>query len=270
MLEIWDAERLDSVLMSGRTRPLIIECSRQAKVGVGPTLTGLKRDRRTMVVKAVGLPEVTQESLFREVFGNLVARELGVGTPTPALVNLSPQFVEAVKLHLLSYDLHLEPGIGAGCEYFRHGFTNVVLGAHLTAEELAQAVLIYGFDLLVQNPDRTEAKPNCAFRSGQFVAYDFELAFSFLLLVGAQSAPWEVSKHGIGRDHLFTRSLRSRNPDWKPFIAALRRLTRKRLKQLVDNLPEEWRNSAERICVHLLAVKKNLAKLELELQRSLL
>ena len=269
MLETWDAENLDGNLSSGRTHPLIIECirlpeSRRRK----PELTK-KRERRVMVVKALGLPEITEESLFREVFGNLLARELGLGTPTPALINLSPQFVEATRPHLSTLGLHLKPGIGVGCEYFRQGFAGIVPGAYLTPDELIQSSLIYAFDLLVQNPDRTARKPNCASRGGRLIAYDFEMSFSFLLVIGLLGQPWEVSKHGIGRNHLFYQALKDKSIDWKPFIMALGKLTEKRLHKLAVSLPEGWRGSKEKVVKHIEAARHNLSKLELELQRSL-
>ena len=93
MLDIWEAERLEDVLGTGRTYPLVIECVRRATA----TPEGERRDpgggrgsdRRVMVVKALGLPEVTPSSPCAELFGSLLARELGIDTPSPALVDLA-------------------------------------------------------------------------------------------------------------------------------------------------------------------------------------
>lgn len=262
MLTIWEAERLDKVLTGGRTHPLVIECSLNH--------SEQRYNYQTFVVKAVGLPEVTEASLFREVFGNMLAREFGISTPTPALVNLSPQFVAAANLYLTNYRIHIRPGLAAGCEYFSQGFSSVVPGAFLTTEEANQATLLYAFDLLIQNPDRTTRKPNCALRAGQLMAFDFELAFSFLLLIGNLTPPWQVAAHSMGLQHLFYQALKDKTLDWQPFIVALRKLTKRRLQKLSAELPPAWQAQSERVCQHVLEAKRNSAKLEIELQRSLL
>jgi hypothetical protein len=221
-----------------------------------------------MLVKALGLPEVTQCGLCSEIFGNLLARELGIATPRPGLVELSSSFIAAIAPVLKSRQLDPQPGLAAGCEYLR-GLASVVPGASLTPPELAQAALIYGFDLLVQNIDRRPEKPNCAQHRGGFIAYDFELAFSFLRLIGEKDEPWEVSKHGIGTKHLFYSSLQSAAVDWQPFLTAISRLTDERLDELGSDLPEPWQPWTIRVREHLVAVRMHLSEFEWELRRSL-
>jgi hypothetical protein len=74
--------------------------------------------------------------LFCEVFGNLLARELGIATPIPALVNLSPEFVQAVSPLVAEYGISLTAGLGSGCEYLHGGLTPAVPGAFLTQDEV--------------------------------------------------------------------------------------------------------------------------------------
>jgi hypothetical protein len=222
-----------------------------------------------MVVKSLGLPEVTQSSLCAELFGNLLARELGVETPAPALVDLTPEFVEAIKPALFPRGIRPQPGLAAACEYFRGGFASAVPDAALTRGELAQAARIYAFDLLVQNPDRRPEKPNCAQRGGRFMAYDFEMAFSFLLVIGQKDEPWEVAKHGLGPKHLFYSSLRAAEIDWEPFLTDLAGLSDDRLDWLEGCMPEAWRPWTARVRRHLVAAKMHLSEFAWELRRSL-
>jgi hypothetical protein len=203
------------------------------------------------------------------LFGNLLAREFGVETPAPALVELTPQFLGAAKPALSPRQLEPQPGLAAGCEYFRRGFTSAVPGARLLPEELAQAARIYGFDLLVQNIDRRPEKPNCAQRGGRFVAYDFEMAFSFLWAIGQKDEPWEVSKHGLGPKHLFYSVVHAAEVDWVPFMAALSRLSDEQLDELTACLPEPWRPWTAKVRQHLVAVRMHLSEFEWELRRSL-
>lgn len=257
MILTWEAENLENQLQGGRTKPLVVECSRAGHAN------------KMLVVKAMGLPEVTQQSLFQEAFGNLLARELGVNTPEPALVHLSQEFVESVSRFNV-FNLRLATGIGVGTEYFKSGFDNLTPNKSLPLEETAQAALIYGFDLIAQNPDRRPDKTNCAMRSGQLMAYDFEMAFSFLLpILGKASEPWEFSQHGLAQRHLFHTMLKQQAVDWTPLIQAMKRLNARRLQQLMAALPEQWTELAERVSAHFLAVRSQSAKLALELARSL-
>ena len=256
---------MEGVFEHGRTHPLILDCILEASDSTEEAAEG-QPERRLMLVKALGLPEVAEIGLFREVFGNLIAREIGVNTAQPALVNLSQPLVETLNP---SYNFRLQAGIGAGCEYLR-GLTGISPGAPLTVEEAQQATLIYGFDLLVQNPDRRKVNPNCAIQNSRLIAFDFELCFSFINLVGSNAAPWQVSQHGIAAEHVFHPIMRSRTVDWQPLLEAVNRLGQKHLEQLATCLPEAWQEWASKVNDHLLQVKENIHSFELEMQRSLL
>jgi hypothetical protein len=272
LLETWEAQRLERIIRSGRTRPLVIECSRSEPVGDEEIpISKDMAEGRLCVVKGFNLPEITNFGLFSEVFGNLLARSLGIDTPAPCLVHLSIPFVDAAKTVLKRERLTLIPGIASGCEYFSGGYSNVT-PTTLSPEELEQATRIYGFDLLVQNPDRTIARPNCAMHGGRMKLFDFETAFSFVLLIGTQNRPWEVSKHRLGPTHLFHSELlrRKTDLDWKPFISRVAAITGRDLDEMLEGLPTDWLQHAARVRAHLLEVAKNAHRFELELQRSLL
>lgn len=263
-MKIWEAKRLDKVMTAGRTHPLVIECLLIDEAH--------QRHYGMMVVKARGLPEVTEMSLFNEFFGNVLASEIGLITPAPGLVNLSAPFVEMTKASALlkPYGIQVQSGLGVGCKFFDAGLANILPGAPLTDDETRQAALLYAFDLLIQNPDRKARKPNCAWRSGQLIAFDFELGFSFLFpLIGKAEPAWQVAAHGISARHVFHPQLQGRQVDWQPFVAALQRLDEIRLRQLSDALPMAWQTWAERVCQHLLEARAEWQSLEIELQRSL-
>jgi hypothetical protein len=272
LLETWEAQRLEHILSSGRTRPLVVECSRADTLVTHEDIQASSELRETglFVVKGFDLPEITNFGLFSEVFGNQLARSLGIDTPAPSLVHLSIPFVEATNLVLRRENLALRASIASGCEYFRKGFSNVSARS-LSSDELEQAIRIYGFDLLVQNPDRTVSRPNCAALGAQIKLFDFETAFSFVRLIGTQHRPWEVSKHGLGPKHLFYSELarKKRELNWKPFIKSVAGITGNAIDEMIERLPQDWLEHAPRVRAHLLEVAKNVHRLELELQRSL-
>lgn len=132
-----------------------------------------------MIVKAVGLPEITTGKLLNEQFGNLIARELGIHTPAPAVVEIGPEFVATSAPYLPRHQSQLQPGLSVGTEKL-DGLMPLPYGEALSKDELAQATLIYACDLLIQNPDRLIKNPNCGKHRDRLVAYDFEMAFTFV------------------------------------------------------------------------------------------
>lgn len=262
MIERCDAVRLERIKSSGRTRPLIIECVFESE-GAG--------ERRLMLVKAFDFPEVDHYGLYCELLGNLLAKEMGVFTPNPALVTLSDDFVEATNSVLPNLEIpyRLRPGLALGCRYFPR-ITPLLSDADPPLEEAGNAARIFAYDLIVQNPDRTQNNPNCGIESGRLLAYDFNLAFSFLLVIGVDSDPWRLSASGIGSKHLFRRFLASRQVDWESVIQPVRTLSLQRVEELCSLVPPEWGNRTEQIYSHMNGIVGHIDQLALELQRSLL
>lgn len=264
MLKSWVARRFERV-MSGRTRPLILFCAPS-----DPAATDSDDDAaQSLLVKAVGLPEVTPASLFNESVGNLLARRLGLEPPEACLTILTEQFVGAVERQLANEGLRIEAGVGVGTKFVR-GLANLVPSAAPSAEELEQMTLLYAFDMLVQNPDRRLDNPNCGALDGKLVPFDFEMCFSFLMALGRPD-PCAISAHGLAAQHCCRDPLRSRRSSvsWKPFLDALRSLTDEELQLMVTAVPPDWQGSADRVRAHVSAVRAKLDVVELELHRSL-
>jgi len=268
MLETWEAKRLERIIPSGRTRPLVIECSRSEE-----EIDEARQSEETSlkVVKAFDLPEITEFGLFSELFGNALARLLGLETPEPCLVHISAPFADAANLVLRREGLELKPGMASGCQHFSGGYRNVIPET-LSLDELQQAAQIYAFDLLVQNPDRTRRRPNSALLSEGLISFDFETAFSFVFLIGKQPPPWEVSKHGIATNHIFYPVLRAKKKEvsWKPFVSRLRKFRKVQIEELAAGFPHEWLVHAGNVYTHILGVVEHVKDFELELRRSLL
>jgi hypothetical protein len=264
MLKSWLARRYEDGSREGRTRPLFLRCAL-----VTDSNDGSSSDSETFVVKGIGLPEITPQCLFNEAVGNLIARRLGLEVPEVALILITEEFVKAIEPQLSARGVRLEPGIGVGTRFIR-GLANVVPGYAPSGEELEQMALLYGFDLLVQNPDRRLDNPNCAVLDGKLVPFDFEMCFSFLMALGSHE-PWELSAHGIGKSHLFHATLRSRSSlvEWRPLLTELCSMTNEEITKIVSAVPVAWQGNAERIKKHLIILRDESDRLELELQRSL-
>lgn len=252
----WEVQYLEKVL-DGRTRPLVLRCT---QLGVNPSPVP-----RTLVVKALGLPEVTRLGLICELLGNILARDLGVLTATPALVEIDEAAAAALNMSLQGKGLKVEPGLAVGSTFLRP--LHPVIGT-LPDDAAAEVPRLYGFDLAVQNPDRRVNNPNCALFEEKLLAYDFELAFSFLMMVGNAFEAWEVSKHGLCAQHIFYPRLRKKKPSWEPLLASLRELTAERLDDLIGCLPADWQGDVQRVRTHLVSLLGALDEFERELQES--
>lgn len=266
MLIKCDALSLIDIKRNGTTKPLVIDC--EYSVENIPY-------RKTLLVKANGLPRITDLDLYCEVLGNLLAREFGIYTPKPFIVRIDDDFIKATRKPLWEENIKLQEGVGIGCEYFSQGFTIVKSNMFLSKEKFEQAVMIYGFDLLTQNPDRRETNPNCAIKGDRIVAFDFEKSLSFLFhILGQKSEPWELSKFNMSNNdrHIFKSNLKAKEKeiDWQPLIQKTKQMSKEKIEELCSLIPLEIGNHTDKICEHFAAIGSNIKKLELELQRSLL
>ncbi|MDQ3712211.1 MAG: hypothetical protein M3388_08345 [Acidobacteriota bacterium] len=228
-----------------------------------------------MLVKANGLPRITTLDLYCEILGNLLAREFGIETPEPFIVRIDTEFVQAIRKPLWEKSIMIKAGLGVGCEYYSQGFTAIASNMFLSKEKLEQAIMIYGFDLLTQNPDRREANPNCALKGNKIIAFDFEKSLSFLFpILGQQPEAWELSKLKLSGDerHVFKSNLKAREKEinWQPLIEKMKRINTEKLEEICSLIPLEFGNYTDKICGHFASIMSNSKKLELELQRSLL
>jgi hypothetical protein len=221
---------------------------------------------RLFVVKAPGHPEVLEETLFKELFGNLLAREFGIETPAPALVILSESFVRHAQ-PLLPPEIKLRVGHAVGCEYI-NPLTPIGAEFRLTRSLALEAAQIYAFDMLISNPDRHIRNPNCAYRNDRLVAYDFESGFSFLRALWGPR-PWQFSQLTFQHPHVFKAQLLQHGADWQPFVNCLSGLDEARLGALVKDWPDEWLPNYPRVLEHLLEVRDHAKQVSLELEQSL-
>ena len=265
MLINCDALSLIAIKRNGTTKPLVIEC--EYSIENVPV-------RKTLLVKTNGLPRITNLDLYCETVGNLLAREFGIETPEPFIVMIDENFVRATQKPLWEENLKLKTGLGVGCEYFSPLFT-VTSNMYLSKEKLEQAVMIYGFDLLTQNPDRIETNPNCALNGNKIIAFDFEKSLSFLFhIFGEKSEPWEFSKLNLsGNDrHIFKSNLKAREKEvnWQPLLEKVKQINKEKIEEICSQIPLEFGNYTDKICEHFASIVSNSESLELELQRSLL
>ncbi len=268
-LELWQAETFVKVFQGGRTLPLQLEAFQRDSTGKKQTLS--------LLTKSVGHPDVSDSwSLIAEIIGNLLANYFGIKTPKPALVLLTPDFVQAVQSDAdfqrqSQGRIKLAPGIAAGCEYLKGNapITPVVIDLPKDQETARR---IFAYDMLVQNPDRRKDNANAFLYNGEPTAYDFELCFSFLRVLSfARQPAWQIDDR-LAQDHLFFAGLRGKYHDWQPFRDALALLDCDMIKQTFGELLEVFpvtNTFADQVVRHLQDVQSHQDHFLQELERSL-
>jgi len=217
---------------------------------------------------------VTKQSLFAELFGCVLAREIGLLTPRPVLVDISPEFAALVNsTGLLPSSVMLQAGLAVGFEYHNQALLPATGISSLTDEQYREAATIYSFDLATQNPDRIVSNPNCFVLRGHLIPIDFGMCFSFLYALRlVDTKPWQVSHLRFAANHLFAKHLREKRPlDWDAEILAHIQpaLERERLVELVEGaIPQAWRERDDEVIDHLVQIGEHWDEFKWELLRS--
>ena len=263
-LKRYKATRYETTLVGGRTHPLVLGC---AELETSQIFT-------PKVVKAIGCPEVTSNYILAcELIGNLTARKLGVQTPEPCLVSISPLVAKMINQSLQNEELgfSVNAGWAAGCELISMvPYTNQQT---LTADQSHQAMWIYISDMLMQNTDRRRHKVNCGLNHNGIVAFDFEMSFNqlFLRLFGNEKAiPWEPSNSMITKDHLFHSIARLGKPDIEVIENKVLSLNEEWLKEMQVAMPDEWKSEVALIRENLKLISENANAFAKDIQRGLL
>lgn len=299
-IKIWEAVDYHRVLSNSRTKPLVLECELRSGDGAAenpvpapPPSLLLAANGRPLgespqiivpgyeepadlveeascefVVKSIGHPEVTEATLLKELFGNVLARAFGIQTPTPALIYLSDAFVRVTQPQLPpEANIVLQEGYGVGCEYLPR-LTPIPSDFKLSSDLIPDAALIYAYDMLTANPDRHVNNPNCGYHGERLMAYDFESAFSFLYAL-SNPPPWRFSELTFQHPHVFRASLARASTDWQPFVNCLLDIDETNLNEIVSGWPSPWLANCPQIIEHILAVKAEANRLPVELATSL-
>ena len=117
------------------------------------------------------------------------------------------------------------------------------------------AVNIFAFDALIQNPDRRTENPNLFTQGDSIYVYDHETSFSFLLALIKPDEPWNIEGETYLANHVFYRRLKSREIDLADFEERLKSLDADVLAEIREEVPEEWQHDdIDKIEAHLTAI----------------
>lgn len=249
----------------GRTCPLVLS-SRSAPTG----------QSESFVVKAIGCPEISSEfQIVCEIAGNAVARRLGVSTPEPCIVEIPGVLADQINNAALELGLthRVHSGPASGCRLLQPSPQPLIAKQNLTPHQSVQAARLYVSDVLTQNPDRRQAKMNCAIWNRGIVAFDFEMSFQHVFLPiigGTQCPPWAPCRCFPCRSHLFYDVAQQFYEEAYSACEQVRSITRHWWNQAMSNVISAWPTLANKIWDdHLISVGARAEEFKRDVENSL-
>jgi hypothetical protein len=240
-------------LRHGRTCPCLMLCEKN------------DGEQIETVVKLYSGKESTRKGLICETMASLLARDLDLTVPEPFIVEIEPDFHEGVPDIELSERFRNSPGANFGSRYLGVGYITWPQERSIPGSLMQDAIDIFAFDMIIQNPDRRKDKPNLLRKGDELAIFDHEMAFSFLYALGPDEHPWEGRGMGFAKAHVFYNGLKGHNVSMERIQGALEAIDDHRFGTYVDAIPGEWRSdsggASERIQEYLKQARDNSKKL---------
>ena len=163
-------------LESGRTRPCVFHCENEGGSSAGEFVVKLRANQST-----------GDGAAMFELVGSLLAQQLGIRVPRPAVVDISPDLAPGIVQHDVRTSVENSAGLNFGSKFLNGGYFAWQPRRKIPINMLGQAFETFAFDALIENPDRSNDNPNILENGEHMVLLDHELAFSFLRVIPRDS-----------------------------------------------------------------------------------
>ena len=260
MLSVVTATEFIKIMKSGRTAPILCRCAHENGKSAGEFVVKLRQ--------SIG----GTRGLLQEFLGSRLASHFGILVPEAVAVNIDLEFAEALEEQdrNLAASAKASIGLNFGSTMINPAATTWLVERTIPDAMWRDAVNIFAFDALIQNPDRRSANPNLFTQGDSIYVYDHETSFSFLLAVVRSAEPWNLEREEYLTQHVFYRRLKSKEIDLDDFEARLQALTGDVLAQVREEIPDEWMHAdLEQIEAHLSAVRDHHEQFREQLRRRL-
>ena len=235
-------------LISGRTDPSVFICEDANGDSVGE-----------YVVKFRSRMETGNAGLLREILGSLLASQLGLTVPEPAIVRIEAGLAEAMPVPSVADSVRNSVGLNFGSKNLFGGYHTWPKEKIIPASMKQSATEIFVFDALIHNPDRTRERPNLFWKGNHFFIFDHDQAFSFLLAVPTIKVAWDLMEQPYLGDHVFFNDLRHTQLELDRMIGAVEAVTTGFWDEVKEVVPNEWRGTEFlRIQNHIESVQQHL------------
>ncbi|TNE71015.1 hypothetical protein EP331_10410 [bacterium] len=194
------------------------------------------------IIKLLQSERMDYSALSRELAASWIATEMDIPTPTPAKVHISPDFVKQVSNTRIFDRFESSIGYNFGSNYIESAIQPDEY-IRLNESNKFAASLIYTFDFLIGNPDRTIAKPNLLLTDEKLMVIDHELAFVAMAHSFTQKQePWKLNDSDL---HDFKKRIIPKLIKKSDFIEVeieqrLRYLDEFFWSKMIETMPKEW------------------------------
>jgi hypothetical protein len=148
-----------------------------------------------------------------ELLASGLAAHFGIGAPEPALVWIEAPFAALIAESQPSRAARMRSSVGLNFGTRQLNDVTIWPVDRAIPEAMWQAAVnIFSFDALIENPDRRTGNPNLFSRGDDFLVYDHEMAFSFLLDILPSATPMDSERSAISERPCFLQKT-SRSAD---------------------------------------------------------
>lgn len=238
----WRATRFEGFASQGQMRPNFFSCHNDELAEEKLPCT------EVFLLKTLDSPE----KLCREVLGNVLAASMGLLTPAPAVVWVSPEAARIANdaLERAQRFGNVRPGWAAGCKFVDLGHA-FIPSEKTVKRNLGESMALFLFDMIAHNPDRTGRNPNCAIGASRLVAFDFEQCFDPDGDLYEAEPVWQPYRRGLASLHFLFPILRRLGVDRTSLLSRLDSLQLAPLQQASEEVPALWKAEARRIIDHV-------------------
>jgi hypothetical protein len=208
--------------------------------GVNKT-TFLKEE---FVVKLNSSERMSPNAAMREILASLIAIELRIPTPAPALIEVSDAFVKT-RVGFEDYQRFSQSiGINYGNKFLGDNVIQFIpssLESYVGRKKELQEVFI--FDLFIENSDRTYNKPNLLIKNKTIYVIDHEIAFGFSLDIRPNPKPWifDQAIRYIIENHCLYANLKGKNFLSNDIFQNISKLNDTFWTKAYELLPNQWK-----------------------------
>jgi hypothetical protein len=199
----------------------------------------------------------------------LLGQALGLPVLAPAIVEIDSRFIEVIPNAELRQHLAGDRGPHFGSEFKGGGYMPWPRGFTPPADLIPQALDIFAFDLLIQNPGRSYGQghdsPHLLFDGRQFVVFGHGQAFSLARGLSAAS-PWRLRGSSLVENHIFYRPLlnyaEKQEISFEAFLARFLTESERFLAEIKPATPVSWPEptQTDNILRYLTAVRENIER----------
>lgn len=262
MITFATATRYDRLAGNGRNNPLRV------------TVETAEGQEYEVFLKPSGRPELSVVSLAIEVLAACLAGKLGLPVCEPFVVEILPEWIDAVPDVELRGVLRASNPLAFGSRAAGEGWRQWNTEDILTAARKPLAVGIFAFDAFLENPDRKPSNPNLLVKGDQFRMIDHELALRVRAIL-PPSAPWREGglQHLMQHDaHVFADRLRGGVIDLEEVRLAWMSLSDGDLADYEAALPAQWADASDEVAIaleHVRTIRDRMDECLAEIGRAL-